>query len=62
MKNKIILSAALVAVFALSNCTSKTVVVEVTPAPVVKKSPPKPKPAPTPAQFKVVNQYDSDAR
>lgn len=58
-----LLPLALVTAFSLSNCTSRTVIVEVPPAPPpVVKPKPKPKPAPTPAQFKVVNQYDTDAR
>jgi len=66
MKNKAMLLLALVAAFSLSNCESRTVIVEVPPKPpVVKPAPkpaPKPKPPPTPSEFKVVNQYDSDAR
>ena len=64
MKSKaMLLPPALVTAFSLSNCPPRTVIVEVPPAPPpVVKPKPKPKPAPTPAQFKVVNQYDTDAR
>ncbi len=67
MKNKVTLLLAIIAALGLSNCTTTTRVVEVTPVPVVKPKPkvvykPAPKPPTTPDKFKVVNQYDEAAR